>query len=131
MATRSMGGVVSDYSHLRTIPAMLSIVFALASMYQFGGFGADLTLAWVGHTVTDQQAVLASLGALAVAFASSETKSLEMYEDWEKALIAGGPALIVAHAYVPEVTNFIANAGTLGQVTAFAVTVAGWGVAVR
>lgn len=50
MATRSssMSNLVDDYMHLRTVPAILSIVFALASLYQFGGI-AEVHLTWGLH----------------------------------------------------------------------------------
>jgi len=36
--SNSMGDALSDYTHLRTLPALLSVVFILAGLYQFGGF---------------------------------------------------------------------------------------------
>ncbi|ELZ49819.1 hypothetical protein C464_03729 [Halorubrum coriense DSM 10284] len=35
--SRSMSDTLSDYTHLRTLPALLSVVFVLAGLYQFGG----------------------------------------------------------------------------------------------
>lgn len=75
--------------------------------------------------------MLTSLGVLVVAFASSETKSFDHYEDWEKVLIAAGPILIVAHQYVTYVSDqFAAHDPTL-PIIGFAVTIAAWGAAVR
>lgn len=39
MATRQAraADMLSDYANIRTIPAVLSVAFVLASLYQFGG----------------------------------------------------------------------------------------------
>jgi len=129
MASRTMTGVVSDYSRLRTVPAMLSIVFALASLYQFGGI-SQVNLTWLDYTLSAQHAMLVSLGTLVVAFASSETKQFDSYEDWEMAVIAAGPLLIVTYQYIPEITDLV-NGSDITQAVAFMVSIAAWGVAVR
>jgi hypothetical protein len=131
MASRnSVSNLASDYANLRTIPAILGIVFGLASLYQFGGI-ATVELVWLNYTLGTQHAMLISLGTYAIAFASSETKSLEYYEDWEKVLIAAGPALIVGQQYVGFIGDMIANNGTAGGVVAFVIALVSWGVAVR
>lgn len=121
---------MDDYANLRTIPAFLGIFFALASLYQFGGI-ATVELTWLSYTLTTQHAMLASLGTYAVAFASSETKSFEHYENWERGMIAAGPVLIVGHQYVPFVTDAIANNSPAGGILAFVVALGSWGVAIR
>jgi len=126
----SMKGTLSDYSHLRTVPAMMSIFFALASLYQFGGI-AQVELVWLGYTLDTMHAMLISLGTFMVAFASSETKEFDRYEDWEKVTIAAGPALILGTEYVSEVSDIVMNSGDMVAAAAFFVTVASWGVAVR
>ena len=126
--------VLGDYANIRTVPALISVFFALASLYQFGGINAGTTgiyLEWLDYSLTTQHAVFISLGSFVVAFASSETKSFERYEQWEQGLIAAGPALILAHQYVPAVTNFISSNGALAGAGAFLVTIASWGVAIR
>lgn len=127
----SMSGLVSDYKNLRTIPALLGIFFAIASMYQFGGI-ANFEVLWgINYTLTTQHAMFASLGTYAIAFASSETKQFEAYEDWEKAVIAAGPSLIVLHQYSTWVADqFAAHEPTL-PILGFIVSIASWGVAVR
>lgn len=131
MATRSsVSGIVSDYSHLRTLPALLSVVFALASLYQFGGI-SEVHLVWADYTLTTQHAMLTSVGVYALAFASSETKAFDHYQDWEKVLIAGGPALIVGYQYVDFISNLVNTMSNTGPIVAFLITVAAWGVAVR
>ena len=131
MATRSsVSGLVSDYSHLRTLPALLSVVFALASLYQFGGI-TEVHLVWFDYTLTTQHAMLTSVGVYALAFASSETKAFDRYQDWEKVMIAAGPALIVGHQYVDFISNLVNTTSNTGPIVAFLITVAAWGVAVR
>lgn len=126
-----MNSIVNDYKNLRTIPALLGIFFAVASMYQFGGLASFEILWGIDYTLTTQHAMFASLGTYAIAFASSETKRFEHYEDWEKAVIAAGPSLLVLHQYSTWVGDqFAAHSPTL-SIIGFAVAIASWGVAVR
>ena len=126
----SMGSLVEDYTQLNTIPALLSVLFVVAGLYQFGGI-SDVTLTWLDYTLTAQHATFASIGTYAVAFASSETREFKMYEDWEQVLIAAGPLLIVGYQYVPQVADIVNTSSNLGPIVAFLLTVAAWGVAVR
>lgn len=132
MATRtnSLNGLLNDYSQLRAVPALLGIIFAIASLYQFGGVN-ELTLQWFDYTLTDTHAMLISLGVLVVAFMSSETKQFENYEDWEQALIAATPALVVGHHYVPFIESLVNTAEPFGQILAFLICVAGYASAMR
>lgn len=129
-ATRAVSRKFDDYTQLKTLPAMLSVAFVLASLYQMGGLGT-LELTWLDYTLTAEHAVLISAGSFVVAFASSETRSFEHYDDWEQAMIAAGPAVILGENYVPFVADQLANLGEPGYIVAFLVTVASWGVAIR
>jgi hypothetical protein len=126
----SMSGVVSDYARLRTVPALLSIFFAMASLYQFGGV-AELNFTWFNYTLTAQHGLIASLGIFALAFASSETRQFDNYEDWEKVLIAAGPVLLVAHQYIGVISTAFSNNAPMLPIIGFLISVASWGVAVR
>lgn len=126
----TMSGALSDYTHLRTLPALLSVVFVLAGLYQFGGI-SEVMLTWIDYSLTQQHSMFVSLGAFVVAFASSETKNFASYEDWEKVAIAAGPGVILAYEFVPFASDLIATDGHLGPVLAFLITVVSWGVAVR
>lgn len=123
--------MVSDYMNIRSLPAMLSVAFVAASLYQFGGI-TTVELPWLSYTLTTQHSLLISLGAFAAAFASSETKQFEYYEDWEKIAIALGPAVILGNEYLPAVNDFLTSLGDpLGMQLAFLATVVSWGVAVQ
>ena len=128
--SNSFSGMMSDYAHLRTIPAMLGIVFALSSLYQFGGI-ATVELTWLDYTLTAQHSMLVSLGTMLVAFASSETRDFDMYEDWEMIGIAAAPVLIIGTQYVTEIEDIVLNSGDMVAMAAFLVTVGSWGIAVR
>ena len=128
--SRSMSDTLSDYTHLRTLPALLSVVFVLAGLYQFGGI-SEVMLTWLDYSLTAQHATFVSLGAYAIAFASSETKQFESYERWEQIAIAAGPAVIVGYQYVPQIADIINTSSNLGPIVAFLATVVAWGVAVR
>lgn len=121
----------SDYAKLRTLPAMLSVAFVVASLYQFGGI-STVDLAWLDYTLTTEHSVLVSVGVFALAFMSSETRQLENYETWEAVLIASAPAVILGEQYVTEVSDLLMEIGDpLGMQVAFLLTIIGWGVAVR
>lgn len=124
-------GVLKDYAQLRTIPAMLSVAFVLASLYQFGGI-TQVDLPWLSYTLTAEHATLASTVTYGVAFMSSETRRWENYEDWEKVVIGAGPAVILGEQYVMEIHDLLVNLGDpLGFQVAFALSVVSWAVAVR
>jgi len=128
--SNSMGDALSDYTHLRTLPALLSVVFILAGLYQFGGI-SEVNLTWIDYTLTAEHATFISLAAYAIAFASSETKQFESYEQWEQVAIALGPVIIAGYQYVPQLADLINTSSNLGPIVAFLATVVAWGVAVR
>ena len=123
--------MLSDYANIRTIPAVLGVAFVMASLYQFGGI-TQVDLPWLGYTLTTEHAALVSVGAFAVAFASSETRDFDQYEDWEQWAIASGPIVILGNQYVAEINSFLVGLGDpIGHQLAFLVTVVSWGVTVR
>ena len=128
--SNSMGDALSDYTHLRTLPALLSVVFILAGLYQFGGI-SEVNLTWIDYTLTAEHATFISLAAYAIAFASSETKQFESYEQWEQVAIALGPIIIAGYQYVPQLAELINTSSNFGPIVAFLATVVAWGVAVR
>jgi hypothetical protein len=125
-----MGSVLSDYTHLRTLPALLSVLFILSGLYQFGGI-SEVMLTWIDYTLTAEHATFISLASYAIAFASSETKQFDSYEQWEQVAIALGPLIIASYQYVPQVAGVINTSSNLGPIVAFFATVVAWGVAVR
>lgn len=125
-------GKLGDYANLRTLPAILSVAFIAASLYQFGGV-SNITLVWLGdYALTAEHSVWTSVGVFAIAFASSETRQFEAYEDWEKVAIGAGPAVILGQQYVPQVNDLLLGFGDpLGHQIAFFITIVSWGVAVQ
>ncbi|MFC7077895.1 hypothetical protein [Haloarcula halophila] len=122
---------LSDYANIRTIPATLSVAFIMASLYQFGGV-STIDLVWFGYTLSTSHSLLVSLGAFAVAFASSETKSFEYYRSWEQVAIFAGPAVILMYEFFPGFGNLLAQLGDpLGMQIAFLATIISWSVAVQ
>jgi len=87
-------------------------------------------LTWIDYTLTAEHATFISLAAYAIAFASSETKQFESYEQWEQVAIALGPIIIAGYQYVPQLADLI-NTSSNGRLVAFLATVVAWGVAVR
>lgn len=131
MATSTLSNYADDYMNIRTLPGLLSVVFVVAGLYQFGAIGT-LTFEWVNYTIATEHTVLASLGAYALAFASSETKRFEYYELWEQVLIVAGPAVILGVQYVPQIHDFLLSLGDpLGMQIGFLLTLASWGAAIQ
>ncbi|AKH97354.1 hypothetical protein [Halanaeroarchaeum sulfurireducens] len=130
-ATPKMSAALSDYTNFRTLPALLSVAFVIASLYQFGGI-SQVSLPWFEYTLTTDHAILLSLLAFVIAFASSETRAFEHYQDWEQVVIVLGPALIIGFQYVGVITDLVRGFGDpLGLQLAFVATVVSWSVAVR
>lgn len=123
-------GLLSDYAQLRTLPALTSALLVAFSLYLYGGV-SDLTFGWLGYTLTTQHALMGSLVIYVIAFASSETRSLEYYEDWEMALISSGPGVMLLYQYIPYIQDqFAANDPHL-SIIAFLFSVVSWGVMVK
>lgn len=131
MATGNrMSGMLSDYSQLRSVPALLSIAFAVASMFAFGGL-SEVHVVWLDYTLTQNHAVLLSLVVYVVAFASSETNRFEYYSRGEQALLLSGPAIMLAQKFLPELSSWITSNQPLSGVGAFLIAFVGWVVMVR
>jgi len=126
----SVKGLAADYSHLRTLPALLSLIYGVASFYLFGGT-PELYLSWFDYTLTTQHAMIASLAIFAIAFMSSETKSLAAYHDWEKVLIGVPPIVMLAHQYTQIVPDAMAQYDPWLAIVMFLLSLVGWSVAVR
>jgi hypothetical protein len=129
MSSRS-GSILSEYSQLKTIPALLSVVFAMTSLYQFGGV-SELHLVWLDYTLTTGHAMLASIATYAVAFMSSETRQFENYTSAEQVILGSGLLLVIGHQHIGIISDAISNAGTTGGIVTFLITLLAWGVAVR
>lgn len=128
---RAASGMLNDYANLRTIPAVMSAVFAVASIYQFGGI-TTINIEWLSYTLTAEHATWVSIAVYAIAGYSSETRNLEHYETWEQAGIALGPVLILGHQYTTEVTDLLLEFGDpLGFQLAFVASVVSWGIIAR
>lgn len=126
-----LSGMASDYLNVRTVPATLSVLFIIAGLYQFGGI-SQVTFPWINYTIQQSHAVLISLGALVIAFMSSDTRDFQRYEMWEQVIIGAGPIVILGYEYVQFVTDFINGLGDpLGMQLAFLVTVLAWFVAIQ
>lgn len=126
--TSHVSARVDDYSNLRTVPAVIGLLFGLASLVQFGGI-APLEFSWFDYTLTGDHAMWISLGSLVVAFASSETTDFDDYATWEQAVMALGVGLIAADRHLGFVADFIDSLGDMGHMIAFALAFAAWGVA--
>lgn len=128
----TLSSTVDDYANLRSLPAIISAIFVAMSLYQFGGI-SGIELTWFGgYTLTSQHAALGGMVIYAIAFMSSETKSFDHYDDWEKVALGIVPVLTIGYQYVDAVPNFLAAIGDpLGSQLAFAACLFGWFVAVR
>lgn len=131
MATSNLRRRLDDYTQMRTLPGLLSVAFFASTLYMFGAV-SSIELVWLNYTLGAEHAMLVSLGTYAVAFASSETKQFEHYEGAEQALVAAGPAIIVAYEYFPAFVDFLNSIGDpLGHQLAAVVCIVAWGVTVQ
>lgn len=120
---------LNQYSQLNTIPAVVGILFAVSAGVQF--LDVSVTIGVVGYSFDPAHAMMVSLGALVVAFASSETKDWRYYDRHEQAVVGLAVVLIVGTEYVVEVSDAIANNAPVAGFVAFAVSMAAWGVLSR
>ncbi|WP_252699474.1 hypothetical protein [Natronosalvus vescus] len=127
----SLNGLIDDYAQLRAVPALLGVFYLAASLFQFGGLSTPEILWFGGYELTTTHAMMGSLGVLVIAFASSETKDFERYEQWEQGLIAAAPVLILGYHYVGFVETLVNTAEPWGQIAAFVICAAGYAVAIR
>ena len=128
---RSMNSRMNDYLNLRTLPAAIGIVFAVASLYLFGAI-SGLTFGWgIEYQITDSHALWVSLGAYLLAFASSETRDFAHYERWEQVMIAAGPGLMVLSQHWTWLVDQMAANSPHFAIVAFLISFASYGVLVQ
>ncbi len=123
--------LLSDYAQLRTLPSLTIALLVVFSAYLYGAI-TPITLQWgLDYEITTQGALIGSLVIYVVAFASSETKSLEHYENWEMALISSGPGIMLAYQYIDYVADQFAAYDPTLYIVAFVFSLISWGVMVR
>jgi len=131
MAYRNGTSLLSDYAHLRTLPALTSALLVVFGAYLYGAI-SPVTLQWgLDYTISTQGALIGSLVIYVIAFASSETRSLEYYENWEIALISSGPGIMLLYQYVGFVQDQFASYDPHLYIVAFIFALLSWGVMVR
>lgn len=126
MATSS---ALKPYTQLNTIPALVGIVFAVAAGVQF--LDVTLTVGLLSWTFQASHAMFIGMGALVVAFASSDTKDWKHYDTWEQAVVALAVVLMVSGEYISEVATLLSNNQPVAGIVAFALSMAAWGVLAR
>lgn len=129
-ARSSVKGALGDYASLRTIPALLSVLFALSTMYQFGGLSQP-SFQWLGYQMTGAHAMLISLGSYIVAFASSETKEFKNYATGERVLIALSMVIVFGQQQIVTISEMMAAHQPAAGMVAYLLVMLGWVVAIR
>lgn len=114
---------------IRTVPALAGLVYAAAAAVQF--LQAEVTFGAFGYTFNPAHAMLVSLAALVIVFASSETKNWSMYDGWEQATVGVAILIMVTQQYVPLVSTSIANNQPWAGAVAFMTGMVAWGVLAR
>jgi len=128
MAT-STNSLLRDYSQLNTIPALSGVAFAIASAVQF--LGGSMSLTTPSYTLDPAHAMIISLVALVVAFASSDTKDWRYYETWEQGVVAAAVFLMIGMEYLTEIQNLVNNNAPVAPLMAFGLAMVAWGVLAR
>lgn len=90
-----------------TIPALAGFVYGLAAAVQF--LDAEISIGVLDYTFAPAHALIVSLLALVVVFASSDTRNWGRYDGWEQAVVAVAIGVMLAHQYFPLVTIAIEN----------------------
>jgi len=114
---------------IKTVPALAGLIYAAAAAVQF--LDATIALGVLDWQFQTDHAMLVSLAALVVAFASSETKNWSNYDAWEQAIIGLAILIMVSHQFVSPVTTGIANNQPLTGAFAFMSGMVAWGVLAR
>lgn len=123
---------MNDYTNLRTVPALLSVLFVVMGAYQFGAVQSITWVWFTEYTLTAQHAAVGGLGVFAVAFMSSQTKRFEHYEPFERGLIGATPVIIIGYQWIPQFHDYlVAPYEPHAQVLLFIITLVGWTVAIR
>lgn len=136
MANRSMSGAATktfdDVVTLRQLPPLIGMLFGVLSAWTFGGLVGPITVGWgVDYTLTTNHAIVGSLVAFVLAFASSQTREWKNYAGWEKVVIGAGVALIPAYPHWAWLQDQFAVYDPLASVLGFVLTVIAFGLATR
>lgn len=130
----TLNSLADDYKNMRTLPALISVFFMVATAFFYGAIDAP-TFNWFiegGYTLTHGHAIIGSLGVYVLAFMGSETKQFEHYSGGEQALVAAGPLMMIGIEYIQQIEDlFLAFGDPLGMQIAFAVTLVSFAVAVN
>ena len=128
MATRH-SNLFKNYTQLNTIPAIVGIVFAVSAAVQF--LQAEIMLGLIDYSFDPAHALIVSVFALVVAFASSDTKNFQHYETWEQALVGLAVVVMVSAEYTTTGADFLVENEPHAGLLAFLVSMAAWGVLAR
>jgi hypothetical protein len=112
-----------------SVPAIAGLVYAAAAAVQF--LDAQIALGVIDWTFQPELALLVSLAALVVAFASSETRNWAHYDNAEQALIALNILIMLSHQYTQTVATAVSNNQPLAGAVAFGIGMVAWGVLSR
>lgn len=129
VSMNNVSSTMTDYANLRTIPALAGVFFAVLTIFQFGGL-ADVTITWFDYTLTQNHALYGSLLMWFVAFAGSETRQFENYEEVEQGTIASGLGLIALYHISPQVNELVMSS-PLTQMIATGTVLTAWAVSVQ
>lgn len=133
MATRSSSGfsqLAGNYMEINTVSALLGIVFAISAAVQY--LGATISIEHpMSYSYPTEHALLVSFVVLLLAFATSETRSWDYYEGWEKLVVGVTVVGMIAAEYIAEVGTIVTNNQPWAGTIMFALGVVAWGILSR
>lgn len=117
---------LADYTELRTVPAVIGVLFALSSLTLF--LGGELTLAALDYSFTAEHSLLVSVASLAAAFAASDTNDFAYYREWEKGLVGLFVVLLFAVEFTSTGHSLIHDNQPYAGIIAFVWGIAAWAI---
>jgi hypothetical protein len=112
-----------------TVPALAGVVFAAAAAVQF--LQAEIVIGVFDMALRPSHAIIISLAALVVAFASSDSRDWRYLDGWEQALVGFTIVFMLAHQYSPDVQAQFAQHQPITGSIVFLAGMVSWGVLAR
>ena len=117
---------IGDYTELRTVPAIIGVLFALSSLTLF--LGGELYIGALDYTFASEHSLLVSVVCLAAAFAASDTNDFAYYRDWEKGLVALFIVVLFAVEFSSTANSLIHDNEPYAGIIAFVWGVVAWAI---
>lgn len=114
------GSIWAAFSKLNVVTAFAMIVFAISGLIMTGLASTIIDLLET-HTMAP---LLVSVFSLMIIFASSGTRDVRYYHPAESLFVGGVVVVMFSHAFVPQVSDFVAANNPISGAGVFVLLVA-------